>query len=73
MENPVDLKKSKDLEVRADFTRNMFKSCIKLCVKGNETQEIGTNEKVCLDRCAAKYLFVGDYVGKIYQRENKKK
>ena len=73
MEKAVDLAASKDLQIRADFTRNMFKSCTRLCVSKESEPELNTGEKVCLDRCAAKYLFLGDYVGKVYQQENMKK
>ena len=68
MDNAFEFPKKKDLKIRAQFTRNMFISCSKLCIEHEGKKELNANEQNCLDRCAAKYLIVGDYVSKVYQR-----
>jgi undecaprenyl pyrophosphate synthase len=61
----------REAKSNARYMMSMIKACNKVCVDYKGKKEMTENEKNCLDRCAAKYLMVSDFVNKVIEEEKR--
>ena len=69
MESTLDIDFKRNIKTQTDFLRKMVKACKSICVDLGSASEMNVTEKSCIERCAVKYLMVGEYVSKHYHKE----
>jgi hypothetical protein len=66
---PLDIDARRNIKTQTGFLRKMVKVCKNVCIDFNSQADLNITEKSCIERCAVKYLMVGEYVSKHYHKE----
>ncbi|CAG9320867.1 unnamed protein product [Blepharisma stoltei] len=56
-------------KLNAAFLKKMQDACWKICIPHKTESDLNTGEKLCLDRCAAKYYETNDLISKYYTQD----
>ena len=69
MENATNQSSYKEAKLKVAYLKNIQQHCKSFCLIDYKQENLNTGEKMCIDRCFAKYLETSDYVMKLYQEE----
>lgn len=68
----IELPAKKMMKLNQAFLKEMQHNCFKICIPKRSDGELNSGEKLCLDRCVAKYYETNDLFSQylIGEREN---